>query len=183
MSVVMSLKKITFFSVIVIAMLLLSLAAVNIASAGHTPQVIDLAVDPADLTVLGESTSQLTRSAIASGDFNNDGFDDLLLGALMVSQGSTTQAGEAYVVFGGPGATGVIDLQADEEDLRVLGTGSTGHLGAAGAAGDLNNDGVDDLIIASDHKVYVIFGIDVDDGGIGGTIDLGTHPAGVTISA
>ena len=91
-------------------------------------------------TFRGDSTGdQLGRSVSAAGDVNNDGFDDLILGAYRDDDGGA-DAGSARVCSGADGS--------------VL---FTFHGGAAGdsfgfavdGAGDINGDGHDDLIIGS----------------------------------
>jgi hypothetical protein len=88
-----------------------------------------------------------------AGDVNGDGVDDLLIGARRAAPGSGSNAGSTYVVFGRTAAF------APTLNLGTLG-GTTGFRidGAAvddtsalavAAAGDVNGDGRDDLIIGA----------------------------------
>ena len=57
---------------------------------------------------------RLGGSLSAAGDVNNDSFDDLILGASGASPNGKSEAGESYVIFGGPGvgASGSFDLSS-----------------------------------------------------------------------
>ena len=95
---------------------------------------------------------------VTLGDLNGDGQPDLLLGADFASGPAETRpgAGEAYV-FGGPLRAGVIDLAAPSPapDLTVYGADGLGAAPGFGdllgilAAGDLDGDGIDDLIASA----------------------------------
>ena len=104
------------------------------------------------------------------GDVNADGHTDFIIGAY-VSYGINPQRpGQAYVLFGGVSLTSskAFDLaNLDGGNGFIIGGGAPGDsLGySAGGAGDVNNDGIADIIVgapATDStaigKTYVIFG-------------------------
>lgn len=136
--------------------------------------VIDLASETPLLTILsaGPDDFQTGGVSVARGDFNGDGVEDLLIGAPFADgpDGSRRDAGEAYVLFGPLGDGPEIDLALDAADVTIYGARPEDNLGFTVAAGDLNDDGTDDIIVAApaSHglrnirtdlgEVYVIFG-------------------------
>jgi len=79
------------------------------------------------------------HSVSGAGDVNNDGYDDLIVGA-PENDGGGTKAGRAYVFSGIDGDT--LYIFTGEAELDLLGASVSG-------AGDVNNDGYDDLIVGA----------------------------------
>ena len=116
-------------------------------------------------------------SVSSAGDVNGDGFADLIVGAPS-GDDAGLRAGEAYVVFGRAGGIGVVDGAGRQViDLTTLspaqgfiiqGDAAGDYAGTSvSAAGDVNGDGFDDLIIgapsgddggANAGDGYVLFG-------------------------
>lgn len=110
---------------------------------------------------LGEDDS-LGASVAGAGDVNGDGLGDLVLGA----PGVSSFAGAAYVVFGtDAGFPASFDLTTLDGTNGFVVAGAT-PAGLAGdqvaGAGDLNHDGIDDLVVAAPgaDAAYVVFGSD-----------------------
>jgi hypothetical protein len=110
----------------------------------------------------------LGRSVSSAGDVNNDGYDDLIIGARLANANGTTSAGASYVVFGKANNTAV-NLSAIGTDGFVINGVSAGDFSgySVSSAGDVNGDGYDDLIIGapntdlngnSSGTSYVVFG-------------------------
>ncbi|MFO0904207.1 MAG: peptidoglycan DD-metalloendopeptidase family protein [Pirellulales bacterium] len=117
--------------------------------------------------LLGDELGDQSGYTISSaGDINRDGFDDLLIGAPLADGGSPLRvdAGASYVVFGqSSGFSGSIDLGTLDgvNGFRILGANAGDMAGYVSAAGDVNGDGLGDLLIGAP-------GLDV-----GGTADMG----------
>jgi len=106
----------------------------------------------------------------AAGDINGDGFDDVLFGARTASRGEVIYGG-AYVVFGKASGFDAAQSLADldgSNGFRLDGVSAMDGAGySVSAAGDINGDGIDDLIIGADKadssaenagSSYVVFG-------------------------
>ncbi len=90
------------------------------------------------------SGDQLGHTVSHAGDVNRDGFDDIALSAPLASPGGVAQAGTVYIYHGGPSGIGTTFAQV------LDGASAMDQLGRAVArAGDVNSDGVDDLLVGS----------------------------------
>jgi len=89
--------------------------------------------------------------ALAAGDFDGDGFDDLAVGAPGEALGATTSAGAAFVYPGGPSGPFSDDfLLYTQATIGIPESAETDDsFGAALASGDFDQDGFDDLAIAA----------------------------------
>ncbi|MEZ5471146.1 MAG: integrin alpha [Marinicella sp.] len=125
------------------------------------------------IKINGESANDLSGSSVSSaGDINGDGVDDVIIGAIGAEPNGATLAGSSYVVFGGvTGLPSTLNLSTID---GLNGFKINGQLGgdrsgcSVSSAGDINGDGIDDLIIGawgSDPngafyagRSYVVFG-------------------------
>lgn len=119
-------------------------------------------------------------SVAAAGDVNGDGFDDLLIGASHADPAGRANAGEVYLVYGGPTlpVSGVLASADAAARVRVLGIDPGDHAGiSVAAAGDVNGDGLDDVLIGANAaaggagEVSLLYG-SASGLGAGGVFDL-----------
>jgi Ca2+-binding RTX toxin-like protein len=107
-------------------------------------------------------------SVSAAGDVNGDGFDDIIVGARLGNPDSLGNAGKSYVVFGkASGFASTIDLSSlnGTTGFRLDGVVDNDESGTSvSAAGDVNGDGFDDIIVGARFadgeagSSYVFFG-------------------------
>ena len=103
----------------------------------------------ADYQFVGESPQdEAGRAASGAGDVDGDGLDDLLIGAPGSDEGGSW-AGKVYLILGDsldlPGTFGL--AQADYHFIGEAGNSRAGR--RVSSAGDVDGDGLDDLLIGS----------------------------------
>ncbi len=161
------------------ALLLFLGALMPVSASGQLPDTIDLASGEEDVTIFGATAGDsLTNSgALAVGDFNADGTDDLVLGALLADGPSDArlEAGEAYIYFGAGALASTLDiagLAGTAPDVTIFGATAVDRLTEHGtlAVGDFNGDGTDDLVLGAQSadgpadgrnaagEAYIIYG-------------------------
>ena len=132
----------------------------------------EVAAGSGGFKILGENPGDRSGFRVsAAGDVNGDGIDDLIVGARLNDSGGY-QAGAAYVVFGRTGGfASPIDLDevaAGSGGFKMQGENRGDEAGwAVSTAGDINGDGIDDLIVGAPGNeggsvragaAYVVFG-------------------------
>jgi len=92
-------------------------------------------------------------SVSSAGDINGDGIDDILIGAHLADPNGSDVAGQSYVVFGSnSGFDTNIDLNtlngANGFSINGIAAGDLSGFSVS-SAGDVNGDGIDDIIIGA----------------------------------
>lgn len=98
--------------------------------------------------IIGAALDDRAGFSVASaGDVNGDGVDDILVGA--PTDTSTNGGGHAYLIYGVAGGRATVDLSAmsASDGITISGGGYTGV--SVSAAGDVNNDGIDDFVVGA----------------------------------
>jgi hypothetical protein len=116
-----------------------------------------------------------------AGDINNDGFDDLIIGAPNAYTDSNGKPGQTYIVFGQSEFDSSFDLSSldGSNDFVINGQSIEDYSGlSVSNAGDINNEDIDDLIIGTPQatpngtnsgQIYIVFG---QEGAVIPTLDL-----------
>lgn len=118
-----------------------------------------------DFLFYGEYDGDQLGTSLVTGDFNDDGYDDLAMGAYnafplgnrpgkvyvmygplqLTSQLSTGMSSQADKLLG----TSVIDFALMPADLELTGEGAFGKFGLSLASVDIDNNGIDDLVVGA----------------------------------
>ncbi len=151
---------------------------------------IDLLTDTASLTVVSKYLYQHVGQAFASGDLNGDGRRDLIVGANNDDNTGLSWP-SVFVLFGGPSLSGTRTLTDPTPANFMLRAPAADYDTYADknalTSGDLNGDGVDDLIVgdakANDGAlsgagaIFAVFGRST----LSGTHNLSTTVADFTL--
>ncbi len=143
------------------------------SNAGFPASIDAINIDGSNgFTVYGNnSNDRFGHSVSFAGDVNGDGIDDIIMGASLVDTATVTNAGACYVLFGRTtGFPAVIDAAtiSGNSGFSIIGIAEDDRVGdAVSTAGDINADGLDDMIIGvrlanpngnNSGAAYIVYG-------------------------
>ncbi len=100
---------------------------------------------------LNQANAEFGTSVSGAGDVNGDGYADVIIGTPLYKDGGSTYGG-AFIYYGsGAGLSAVPDWSVHPAQT------STGFGGAISAAGDVNGDGFNDVIVSTRHTYINVF--------------------------
>ena len=136
----------------------------------------DIALGDGGFAIDGASAGDGSGGSVSgAGDVNGDGLADLILGAFLADPNGLIYAGRSYVVFGKEDGFSVSlsDIALGQGGFALDGAVASDASGVSGVsvsgAGDVNGDGVADLIVGASAadpngvmdagRSYVVFGV------------------------
>ncbi|MDH5406292.1 MAG: hypothetical protein OEX80_07115 [Candidatus Aminicenantes bacterium] len=139
------------------------------------PSTYDLKTTPANITIDGKGAGDNLGHALASVDFNGNGYNDIIIGAPYgdptppppASALVRTDAGTVYIIFGSYTPPSTIDLSTTDADITILGENINDNCGWSVGSGQIKQMRGDILIgapyadpggRADAGRVYVIYG-------------------------
>ena len=119
---------------------------------GWGDESVALGEDSSVYGFTGESPGDYVSRVAGGGDVNGDGVADFMIGAKKADVGGMDRAGKVYLFLGGDwGSPATIDVSSASYSLQgEVAADEAGDY--MGFAGDVDGDGLDDVIIGSTHN-------------------------------
>lgn len=121
---------------------------------------LDLSKISGNVKIIGKETYDYLGRSVSSGDVNNDGYDDLVIGASNFAVTNDPNKGKAYIIFGSSdfSSKGTIDLSNPPSSITQV-NGDL-EIGISSSIGDANGDGIKDILLCNCRTgiAYIIKG-------------------------
>jgi hypothetical protein len=111
-----------------------------------------IASNQQSLSIFGANAQDTLGFSLATGDLDDDGVDDLIMGARLGNGpgNSLNRVGQAYVLFGQRRLPSSVDLAQLPDDMAAIyGLRQADHLGSVETVADLDGDGRNELLMGS----------------------------------
>ena len=101
-----------------------------------------------DVAIYGSDRGDQMGTSLDWGDINDDGIADLILGAPLADgpRDARVNGGEVYAIYGRRDFPPEIDISTTTGDVTIFGANAEDQLGYSVGAGDVNGDGIADLV-------------------------------------
>lgn len=117
------------------------------------PVIVDpLAASPAWSVASGQASARLGLSVASAGDVNGDSYADVIIGAPYFDNGSSNE-GMVFVYLGSPSGLATTPHWEVESNTASKFWGQS-----VSSAGDVNNDGFDDVVFGYDQGIKIYHG-------------------------
>ena len=117
---------------------------------GGPSGIPSMSLASADAIISGEGSQDHAGEHLAGGgDVDGDGYDDILIGSSSNDEGGT-DAGAVYLLLGG--WSGISSMTLASADAKLIGGAAGDWAGPVAIAGDLDWDGLDDIIVGASGR-------------------------------
>ncbi|MCP4537265.1 MAG: PKD domain-containing protein [Chloroflexi bacterium] len=128
------------------------------------PIIVDLGAQEENIRIIGMHQEAWMGEVTVSGDVNGDGYGDVIVGASAADYAGRDRNGAVYVILGRSAVSPTWQIAADPINVIFYGAHANDYLGHSVGSGDMNGDGISDVIIGADGyngldgAVYVFLG-------------------------